>query len=101
MAQSPASDGAGFRQDVRGLGQGLDTLKTDVGNLARGAVDAARSGTAELREGAQDAVAAAKDSAVEAADSLKSAIGRNPLASIGIAAGVGVLIGMIMCRPRS
>lgn len=108
MANTQALDGTGFKQDVDRLGQGVDTLKTDVKNLAHGAADAARSGVAELRQGAQHAVEAAKDkfesargSAADAAESLKSVIARNPVASIGIAAGVGLIIGLVMFRPRS
>lgn len=119
MATTQASEGTGFKQDVHRLGQGVDALKADVSSLAHGAVDAARSGVAELRQGAQHAVETAKDkfegakdmareryegakdSAADAADSLRHVIARNPLASIGVAAGVGILIGLVMFRPRS
>lgn len=108
MERTKELDGSGFKSDVHRLGQGVDALKTDVANLAHGAVDAARSGASELRQGAQHAVdiakdkyAGAKDAACEATDSLKQTIARNPLASIGIAAGVGMLIGLVVFRPRS
>ena len=108
MATPQAHDGTGFKQDMNRLGQGVDTIKSDVNTLAHGAVDAARSGVAELRQGAQNAVDAAKDKyevakekAVDAADSVKDMITRNPMASIGIAAGAGLLLGLILSRPRS
>lgn len=108
MAVSQELEGTGFKNDVHRLGLGVDAIKTDVANLAHGAVDAARSGAAELRHGAQHAVdvakdkyGSAKDAACEATDSLKHTIARNPLASIGIAAGVGLLIGLVVFRPRS
>lgn len=119
MAHDQALDRTNFRQDVQGLGQGIDALKTDVKNLAHGAADAARSGVAELRQGAHSAVETAKgaldgakemarekfegarESASDATESLRGVISRNPVASIGVAAGVGLLIGLVLCRPRS
>lgn len=107
MATTPTVDGTGFKHDMQGLGRGLDTLKNDVGSLAHGAADAARSGVAELREGAHHAVDAAKGkledarkATADAATSLKDVIVRNPVTSIGLAAGLGILIGMVMCRSR-
>jgi ElaB/YqjD/DUF883 family membrane-anchored ribosome-binding protein len=86
----------------------METLKNDVGNLAHGAADAARSGVAELREGAHHAVDAAKGkledarkATADAALSLKDVVARNPVTSIGLAAGLGILIGMVLCRSRS
>ncbi len=108
MANAQTADGTGFRQDVHHLGQGVDTLKADMKNVAHVAADVARSGVAELRHGAQHAVdvakekfEGAKESAADAAQSLKGVISRNPVASIGIAAGVGLIIGLIVFRPRS
>jgi ElaB/YqjD/DUF883 family membrane-anchored ribosome-binding protein len=108
MANTQTLDGSGFKQDVHRLGESVGTIKTDVANLAHGAADAARSGVAELRQGAHHAIDAAKDKyqdakecAADATDSLKHTIARHPLTSIGIAAGVGMLIGLIVFRPRS
>ena len=96
-----AANETGFKQDVDRLGKGVGTLKTDVNNLAHGAADAARSGVAELRQGAQHAVDSAKDTATDAIDSFRDVIGSRPVASIGIAAGVGILVGLMISRRRS
>jgi ElaB/YqjD/DUF883 family membrane-anchored ribosome-binding protein len=108
MANTQTADGTGFKQDVQRLGQGVDTLKSDFGNLAHGAADAARSGVAELRQGAHSAVESAKEkfegakeTAADAAASLKDVISRNPVTSVGVAAAIGLVIGMVICRPRS
>lgn len=107
MATTPTSDGTGFKHDIQGLGRGLDTLKSDIGELAHGAAEAARSGVSELREGAHHAVDAAKGkfedarkAISDAAHSLKNMISRNPTTSIAVATGLGILIGMVMCRSR-
>jgi ElaB/YqjD/DUF883 family membrane-anchored ribosome-binding protein len=114
----------GFKHDVHALGQGVGTLKADLSNLAHEAADAARSGASELRQGAHHAVEAAKEkfveardvvgekydqakhAAVEATDFLKATITRNPITSVGVAAGVGLIAGMyavswMLCRSRS
>ncbi|MEK6701885.1 MAG: hypothetical protein AABZ53_06455 [Planctomycetota bacterium] len=108
IANTLAAEGTGFRQDLRDLGEGVGTLKDDVKNLAQGAATAAKSGASELGESAKHVIQAAKDkldgarqAAADATDSLKGVVSRNPLASIGIAIGVGVLVGAIVSRCRS
>jgi ElaB/YqjD/DUF883 family membrane-anchored ribosome-binding protein len=98
---------------------GIDTLKADLNNASRASLDAARASAADLgkaaahaaeaaREGvhgakafAHDTYEQAKHAATETADSLKHVIARNPMASVGIAAGLGILIGLVVFRPRS
>ncbi len=108
MASTQTSDVNTFKQDLHGLGQRVETLRSDASSVVSGAADAARSGVAELRHGAQHAVDAAKgkfddarQSAADATDSFKQLIARNPGASIGIAAGLGLLVGLLVFRPRS
>lgn len=108
MAISHSAGDTGFKSDLQRLGHGVDTLKSDVGELAHDAAEAARSGAAEVRQGARQALDAAKDkftevkgSATDATHSLQDLIGRHPLASVGIAAGVGVVLSLILFRPRS
>lgn len=119
MTDSTTARSGDFRQDMDRLGKGVDTLKQDVGSVAHGAADAARSGAEELRAGMHDGVKAAKDkladlkvaagedydaakqAALDAAGSMKEVIARNPVATIGIALGVGIAIGFLLRRPRS
>jgi len=119
MASTQTAGGSGFKQDMHRVGQGVDALKADVHNIAHGAADAARSGVAELRLGAQGAVDTARDkvddmkdmaldkydgvkaAAADGTEAFKAVIVRNPVASLGIALGVGMLCGMAMCRSRS
>lgn len=108
MTEPNAMDGSGFKQDVTRLGQGVGTLTSDVGCVAHEIADVARSGVAELQHGAVHAVDIAKhklhdaqDSAAHTAETLKHAIAKHPVTSVGIAAGVGMLVGLILFRPRS
>ena len=108
MANASTPDGSTFKHDSQQLGQSVQALKADLGSVAQSAYHTARSGAAELADGAGHAVdaakkqiAGAKDAALDAAASLKGVITRNPVTSIGIAAGVGLLIGLIVFRPRN
>jgi ElaB/YqjD/DUF883 family membrane-anchored ribosome-binding protein len=103
---------SGFKQDATRLGDDVHTLKADLGIVATDAMAAARSGARsgahELHESARQVVdtakeqlASAQDTAREAKDSFAGVVRRHPLASIGIAAGVGLLISMVVFRPRS
>ncbi len=99
MAQ--ANTASEFKQDVSRLGEGVQTLKSDMGAVAADAMSAARSGAHQAVDKAKEHLGAAKESAVEAKDSLANVIRRNPLTSIGIAAGVGLLVSLVIFRPRS
>jgi ElaB/YqjD/DUF883 family membrane-anchored ribosome-binding protein len=93
--------GAGIKKEAR-------RVKADVEDVAEGAADAAHSGVDELREGAERAVAVVKDkleeakgTAIDATHTVRDFVTRNPLASVGIAAATGLLLGLAMRRPRS
>ncbi|MCP9874391.1 hypothetical protein [Synechococcus sp. Cruz CV-v-12] len=108
MAHETTADGTNFKSDLHGVGRSVDALKADLNEFAHSAATAARSGASELRDGAHNAMDAAKaklndakHSAADAATSLKDTISRNPVASVGLAVGVGVVIGMLLSRPRS
>ena len=107
MTTAPALDGTPFNQDLHKLNDGLHTLKTDVGAVAHEAGDALRSGAAQVQQRASHAVDSAKEGIHDAekyvesaAVSLKELVVRNPVASVAIAAGVGVLIGSFFLRAR-
>ncbi len=50
---------------------------------------------------AKDRLLEAKGAVSDTADSLRERIARNPVTSVGLAAGVGLLIGLVLLRPRS
>jgi len=106
MATSP--DGAAIKTDHAALSQSFDHLRGGLRGVAQDAADVARAGASELRDGASHAVDVAKDKlddaaelAAEASKSFKDVVARHPIASIGIAAGVGIVLGMLIFRPRN
>lgn len=97
-----------FKHDLGRLGEGADTVKSGMKEMSHSAVDAIHSGAAELRQGTHNAIESAKHklesaehSASKAVHSFQDLIARNPATSVGIAAGVGVILGLFLFRPRS
>ena len=108
MANTSTPDGSTFKHDTHQLGQSVQALKADIGSVAQSAYNTARSGASELAgsashavDAAKEKIADAKDATLEAAESLKGVITRNPMTSIGIAAGLGLIVGLIVFRPRN
>lgn len=108
MADTAYPSATDHKSDLHRTGSNLDNLKADVAGLAHGASQAVHSGAAQLQHTGADALELAKEklaqgkhAAEDATASVSKLITENPLASIGIATGVGILIGLIMGRPRS
>ncbi|MFN5944247.1 MAG: YqjD family protein [Phycisphaerae bacterium] len=119
MANPSNSETSTFQSDAHRVAAGVDALKSDIAGIAHATADSARSGGAELRQHASEAVGQAKqklahagevvhqkldeakETAVDASDALKGVISRNPISSIAVAAGVGILIGLVVSRNRS
>lgn len=119
MANPSNTEAGTFQSDAHRVAAGVEALKTDSSGIAHAAADSARSGSAEFRQHASEAVGhakqklaqageavhhkldSAKETAVDASDALKGVISRNPISSIAVAAGVGILIGLVVSRKRS
>lgn len=81
-----------------------ETARTGMSEINQGAhhlVDAAKEQLHNTKEVATEKALEAKHAAEDGYESLKHSIRHNPMASVGIAAGVGILIGMVLCRSRS
>ncbi|GEM_PF-4125597 len=76
------------------------TAGTEVRQGVEHAVEAAKLKLTEVKGRAMHQVDIARTGAHDATESLRDVVVRHPLASIGIAAGVGLLIGAIFIRPR-
>ena len=73
-----------------------------------GAANAATSGLADAKQGAQHAVDAAKEAIAaarkmgsEVGVSLKDVVVRHPIACMSAAMGVGLLLGLVVCRSKN
>lgn len=84
-----------FRSDVRRLGKHVGQVQQDLARLAKGADEAAHSGVDAVRQSGRSAVAAAKKRGGLATASLRTRISDHPGATLGVAVGVGILIGLV------
>lgn len=99
ISQARGSDG--FRSGMQRVGQDVRKLKDDISELAKDTGAAAQSGIGVAKDGLRHSLESAKEQGTRAVDSLREQVVSNPLASIGIAAGVGFLVGIALFRPRS
>ena len=76
-----------LREEVETIAKHLATLRKDIEDLA-GSIARAGSHQAER----------VQDAANEKMNSLETAVRRNPVAAVGIALGIGVLIGIVLQR---
>jgi ElaB/YqjD/DUF883 family membrane-anchored ribosome-binding protein len=114
MSRTQFNDSTPIHQDLHNAGDGVEKVKGDLKNLKHDVTDAARSGASEIRQGMHDAVEAGKETyqgakdmvregyegtkkaACDATSSLRDVVSDHPMASIGIAAGAGLLLGSIL-----
>ena len=80
-----------LQDDISQLRDDLSQLRQDVSSLAGDILGAAR-------EGVSGAVDDAKKRGMEITDSIEEQIVEHPLASVGIAFGVGLVVGAIIRR---
>ncbi len=93
-------DGRDFKSGVHRLGQDVDRLKDDLTGLARDAAGTARSGVVEAKQGVRQGLEAAREMGMGATESLRGQVVTRPFTSLGIAVGIGLLVGLVIGRPR-
>ena len=107
MSATESNEKSGFRQSVHGLREDMGVLAGDLKTVASDTIGTAKAGAAELNEAAHRALEAAKarlhDSSkvvVDAAGTAKDLVSKNPLTSLAIAAGAGLVIGLLLRSRR-
>jgi ElaB/YqjD/DUF883 family membrane-anchored ribosome-binding protein len=91
-ASDLAADLAALRADIARLS---DTMSGLVKAQANSASDAVRGVVGDARDQLSQAAAQAQDSALGAAADLERRIEKNPLTAVLIAAGIGMVLGMM------
>jgi len=89
-----------FSNGVQALGEGVLELKDNITDLGHGAVDTMRAGVHEAKATVARTAKALRGKGEEASEALRAGIAERPLTSVGIAVGIGFLLGMFMRRPR-
>ncbi|MBS0197652.1 MAG: DUF883 family protein [Planctomycetes bacterium] len=90
-----------FKDSMNQLGDRAGEVKDNISGLAHDAMSAAKAGVNQATGDIKRTVDAGKKGAVHAMEDLSDRISENPLASVGIAAGVGMAIGLLLFRPRA
>jgi ElaB/YqjD/DUF883 family membrane-anchored ribosome-binding protein len=85
----------GLQGDVQRLGQHVGQLHEDLARIAKGAGEVAHSGVAAAKQSGKNTFETAKDKSALAAASLRNSISSHPGTALGIAVGVGILIGLV------
>lgn len=89
-----------FKDGVQKLGDRAGEVKDNLSGMAREAASTAKAGAEDLSKGVKRTLDAGRKSAAQAIEGLTDRISENPLTTIGVALGVGFVIGFLMHRPR-
>ncbi len=90
-----------FKDGVQKLGERAGEVKDNLAGMARDAGSTAKAGAQEVSKGIKETVEAGRKSAAQAVEGLTDRISENPLTTIGVALGVGIVIGFLIRRPRA
>ncbi|WP_172300289.1 YqjD family protein [Pseudoruegeria sp. HB172150] len=97
-ASTPKSNGTSTSKDVEELQAQIATLKADITALTETMKTMGKTRAAQLREQGEAAVGQAKVKGLEAYEQAEASVRENPAMAVGIAAGVGFLVGVILGR---
>ncbi len=86
-------DGHSMQETARQLGDGLKGLRNDVSELASVV-------GGELKARVSDAAEVSRDQAHRALEATRAQVRQHPAATIGIAAGAGFVIGLLLASRR-
>lgn len=89
---------AALREEIEKLREDLGALRDLMSGISQDAKRAAKVGAHEAKARVEDAAHRAKEVGKHTAENIEQKIENNPLAAIGIAFGVGILLGVLMRR---
>ncbi len=92
--------GNNFSADVQKLAADISQIKHDLGGLAKDVGAAAHSGAGVATEQVKQTLDSVKKQGAAAAETLGDTMSKHPVASVGIALGVGFLVGLAISRAR-
>jgi ElaB/YqjD/DUF883 family membrane-anchored ribosome-binding protein len=98
MAREPHSEAAASAPDLSALMADLATLRAEVARLAARASAQGEAVAEEIEAAAEEARAYAGRKAKEADQAIHAAVVDSPWLALGIAAGLGLLLGALLRR---
>lgn len=93
--------GQDFKDGVHKLGERVGEMKDNLSGFTHDAASTARAGVQEVSRGVRRTVDSGRKTAADVVDGLSEQVSARPLTTIGVAVGVGFLIGFFMRRPRA
>ncbi len=92
-----------LRSDTRQLAKDLDDLLAQLPNLTGEAIESAKQTFLSKAASGSDKLASIKDSVSDSVsrgqECMTEYVHQQPLRSVGMALGLGVLLGALLCRP--
>jgi len=101
MAQSDAHVRMGLREGLQQVGEDAERIKEDISAMGHTIAKTARTGAAAAKEGVKEGVEKARERGEMLVESLSDRVVQRPLTSLAIAAGAGVVLGLLIFRPRA
>ncbi len=95
------NDGQQSADEPSRLGEHVDHFKEHLSAAGQDAANAARSGLTAAQQAACRSMDSAKRQGQEAMSAVSKKVSDNPMVSLGVAAGVGLLVGLLIFRRRS
>lgn len=100
LMDGSTQSGKNFSDDVQKLAADISQIKHDLGGLAKDVSAAAQSGAGVATEQVKHTLESVKKQGIAAAETLGDTMSKHPVSSVGIALGVGFLIGLAISRTR-
>jgi len=88
-------------EDLKTLAEDAKSLMSATAHVAEEKVVEARKRLAAALERGKDAISAVRDKTVEGAKAVDESVRSHPYQAVGIAFGVGALLGYILCSRRN
>ncbi len=88
-------------EDTQRLSDNVSNMKGHLGDLGRDISDTAHSGMAAAKEKVTQTYDSARKQGQDALDSTAKHVSDHPLMSLGLAAVAGLVVGLLIFRPRS
>jgi len=87
-----------FKDNVEQVGDDVGQIQEDVIVLAKDARNAATAGVRAAKQEVRNTLESAKDQGVHLKETLCDGVAKHPMESLAIAAGVGLLLGVVFAR---
>lgn len=101
-SHNASSDGIdSLKKNFNSMGEHASHLKDDVAMLGRDVADTAKAGMSAAKEQVNKGLEYSKEKGEQSVKAAHDFVVDRPLTSIAIAAGVGLVVGMLMCRGRN